>query len=218
MKRTLTILGILVLAFSIAAGPAGAKKKKTYCQKQGSSAKAKLKMKRNGFYVFLEKSKYSFMICQDKPKFRASFSLPARGDKMSQLRVIKKKCAVFAARGSSHNPQVFRFDFKNFTSNNGQASVYEVGYNQGPSTLLSLGLSSNCVSAYGQRVNGVPGISVQGLGTFGYTGLVSAPVGKDATDKELAAAKIAGSADSATVTWTEAGVAKSFVYNKPAGY
>lgn len=224
MKRALIILGACLLVGALVTAPgtsaqtaqvAKKKKKKTYCQKTGAAVKAKLKAKSNGFYVYLEKGGYSVMICQDKPKFYGSFSLDAKGDKVSQLHVVKKKCAIYAERGSTHNPKTYAFNFSDFTSGNGQASVYEVGYQQGPSSLLGLGLSQNCAAVYGVRVNGVGQIIAKGTSAFGYTGALQAPVGSGITDKELAGVKIAGTGSTATVSWTEGGQAKTYVYQQP---
>ena len=90
-----------------------AKKKKTYCQKSASYVKGKLKAKSNGFSVYLEKNGSIILICQDKPKFYAEFSI-TKGDKLSQLRVSRKKCAILKVQGPTHNPQVYLFDFVNF--------------------------------------------------------------------------------------------------------
>lgn len=219
MKRALIILGVCVLAASIIVSPAGAKKKKTFCQKTGSAKKAKLKAKSKGFYVYLEKGNSTFMVCQDKPKFFGSFGLQAKGDKISQLKVVKKTCAVFVARGGTHNPQVWQFNFSDFKKGNAaQAAINEFGYGRGSAALSGLALSNNCVVAYGGRVNGQPQIVVKGTSAFGYTGQLNAPVGPNITDKELAAVKITGSGATATATWTEAGQPKTYVYTKPAGY
>lgn len=224
MKRALTILGLCLTATALVAVPATSaptaqtakKKKKTYCQKVGSNAKAKLKAKSMGFYVFVEPGLSSVLICQDKPKFYGSFGLEAKGDKVSQLRVIKKKCAIFSARGSSHNPQIYAFDFENFKKGNAaQASIYTVGYGQPSAALISSALSPNCVSAYGERVNGAPQITVKGTSAFGYTGQLQAPVGANATDNDLGTVKVTGSGNTATVTWTEGGQPKSYVYQQP---
>lgn len=193
------------------------KKKQTYCQKIAKPVGGKLKGKSKGFSVYVEKGGYLMLICQDKPKFYGEFSI-TKGDKISDLRVVSKKCAVVKTSGSSHNPQVYLFEFADFLAKNGQASIYTTGYGQASASLEQLVLSPNCVAAMGERVNGAPQITVIGTGAFGYTGNVKAPVGPNTTDKELAAVKITGSGDSATVTWTEAGVPKSFVYSKPAGY
>lgn len=147
-------------------------------------------------------------------KFYGEFSI-TKGDKISDLHVVSKKRAVVKTTGSSHNRQVYLFEFADFLAKNGQASIYTTGSGQTSASLLQLVLSPNCVAAMGERVNGVPQITVVGTGAFGYTGNLKAPVGPSATDKELAAVKITGSGDSATVTWTEGGVPKSFVYAKP---
>lgn len=202
-----------VLASQTDTATVAKKKKKTYCQKQGAGVKAKLKAKSHGFYVFAEKGGYGILICQDKPKFYGSFSTP-KGDKISTLRVSAKKCAGVEVRGATHNPNVYFFDFADFLNNNGQASIYEVGRGQAPGTgsLESFNLSSNCVAAFGQRVNGVPQIVVKGTGAFGYTGEIYPRVGPNMTDKELAAVKIAASGATATASWTESGVKHTFVY------
>lgn len=224
MKKTLGLIlvGLIVVialpSTVVASQPDSAsvakKKKQTYCQKIAKPVGGKLKAKSKGFSVYVEKGGYLMLICQDKPKFYGEFSL-AKGDKLSGLRVVTKKCAVVKSTGPSHNPQVYLFEFADFLAKNGQASIYTTGYGQPSADLLSLVLSPNCVAAMGERVNGVPQITVVGTGAFGYTGNVKAPVGPNTTDKELAAVKIAGSGDSATVTWTEGGVPKSFVYAKP---
>lgn len=192
-------------------------KKKTYCQRTGASIKAKLKATSLGFYVFLEKGGSLFLICQDKPKFYGEFSITA-GDKISTLRVTRKKCAVLKVTGKTHNPQVFMFNFANFLAKNGQAGVYTAGYGQPAASIEQVVLSKNCVTAFAERVNGVPGIAVQGTSAFGYTGNLRPAVSPNMTDKELAAVKISGDGATATVSWTEAGVPKSFEYAKPAGF
>lgn len=194
-----------------------AKKKKTYCQRTGASVKAKLKGKSHEFYAFAEKGGYGILICQDKPKFTGGFSM-TKGDKISTLRVTARKCAVLKVEGPTHNPQAFMFDFANFLSKNGQAAVYTAGYQQPTATIEQIVLSNNCVAAFAERVNGIPGIAVQGTGAFGYTGTNRPAVSASMTDKELAAVKISGSGASATVNWTEAGVPRTFTYVKPAGF
>lgn len=195
-----------------------AKKKKTYCQRTGAAQKAKLKGKSHGFYVFAEKGGYGMLICQDKPKFTGPFSI-TKGDKISAPLVSAKKCAAVKVTGSSHNPQVFLFTFSDFLSKNGQASIYEAGRGTGlAASLLQISLSSNCVVAFGERVGGVPQVVLKGTSAFGYTGELRQPVSPNMTDKELAAVKISGSGATATATWTDAGVPKTFTYVKPAGF
>ena len=196
---------------------AAKKKKKTYCQKTASSVKGKLKGKSHGFSGYLEKSGSLILVCQDKPKFYGEFSI-TKGDKVSGLRVSSKKCAIVKVTGSSHNPQVYLFDFADFLTGSRQASVYTTGEGQPSASLIQLALSRNCVAAFGERVNGVPRITVKGTNAFGYTGALNPPVGPTMTDKELAAVKISGSGTSATVTWTEGGVPKSWAYAAPARY
>ena len=85
--------------------------------------------------------------------------------------------------------------------------------------MQKLSLSNNCVAAIGSRVNGLPKVEVQGINAFGYTGQLTLSTAANMTDKELADIKVTGSGLSATVTWTEGGVTKSYVYAKPAnGY
>lgn len=224
MKKTLGLILVGLIAVvavpsaGIASSPdsaVAAKKKKTYCQKTGASQKAKLKGKSHGFYVFAEKGGYGMLICQDKPKFSGPFSV-TKGDKIWAPLVSARKCAAVKVTGSSHNPQVFLFDFADFLAKNGQASVYEAGRGSGlAASLLRVSLSSNCVAAYGQRVGGVPQVVLQGTSAFGYTGQLNQTVNPNMTDKELAAVKIVSSGATATATWTEAGTPKSFVYAKP---
>jgi hypothetical protein len=221
MKRALLILGLCLVAAAvtastsaIAAGTATtAKKKKTYCQKQAAGVKAKLFAKSHKFYVFKEKGGASILICQDKPKFFASFGTDP-GAKYSQLRVSAKKCAIVTSKPPNENADVFAFDFANFTSkgNSGSASVFQVGYDQGPAVLLQTALSANCVSAYGIRVNGVPQIAVKGTSAFGYTGTLYPKIGANMTDKELADVKVVGSGATATLSWSESGVKHTYVY------
>jgi hypothetical protein len=189
------------------------KKKKTYCQRTGASVKAKLKGKSHGFYAFAEKGGYGILICQDKPKFTGVFSLE-QGDKISGLQVSPKKCAGVEVRGPAHNPIVYLFDFVDFLTGNGQASVYQVGQGLAPGTgsLVQFKLSSNCVAVFGQRVAGVPQIVVKGTNVFGYTGAIYPRVGPNMTDKELAEVKITASGATATASWTESGVKHTFVY------
>ncbi|MBJ7459145.1 MAG: hypothetical protein JHD02_08160 [Thermoleophilaceae bacterium] len=194
-----------------------AKKKKTYCQKSASYVKGKLKAKSNGFSVYLEKSGSIILICQDRPKFYGEFSI-TKGDKLSQLRVTRKKCAILKIQGPTHNPQVYLFDFVNFLNKNGQAAIFTAGVGQPSATLDRIELSSNCVAAFAGRVNGVPQLTVKGTTTFGYTGEIHPSVSPSMTDKELAAVKISGTGASATVTWTEAGVPKSYTYVIPPGF
>jgi hypothetical protein len=228
MKRTLGFLLIALIAATalpsavLASQPDSAtiakKKKKTYCQKAGGNVKAKLKGKSHSFYVYLEKGGNSILICQDKPKFFGSFSIE-KGDKVSDLRVSAKKCAAVEATGASHNPQVYLFDFANFVGTNAaQASIYTTGYGEPSASLIGIALSQNCVAAFGERVNGIPRITVKGTSAFGYTGALTPPVSPTMTDKELAAVKISGSGKNATATWTEGGVPKSFAYVEPARY
>ncbi|MGH2906664.1 MAG: hypothetical protein ACRDKI_07825 [Solirubrobacterales bacterium] len=227
MRRLLTlgivgliaVLAVPVTSSAIAGGHAQIakkkkKKKKTYCEKQAKTVKAKLLGKSNGFYVFREKGGGTTLLCQDKPKFYGSMSWNV-GDKLGALQVVKKKCALYAAVGSGHNPQIYGINFADFLSHNGQASVYEVGYGA-TGQLFKVAVSSNCVGVYGTKVDGVPQIVVKGNSAFGYTGTIYPPVGDGITDKELANVKIATtSPTSATVTWTAAGVPKSYLYVKP---
>jgi hypothetical protein len=226
MKKTLGL--ILVALVAVIALPSAvlaaqtdsattAKKKKTYCQKTASSVKGKLKGKSHGFSVYVEKGGSLILVCQDKPKFYGEFSI-TKGDKVSGLRVSAKKCAIVKVTGSSHNPLVYLFDFADFLTGSRQASIYTSGPGQPSASLVQHVLSRNCVAAFGERVNGVPQITVKGTDAFGYTGALNPPVSPTMTDKELAAVKISGSGTSATVTWTEGGVPKSWVYAEPARY
>lgn len=219
MRRLMILVCLgLIAALAIPAG-AGAKKKKTYCQKQGSSVKAKLLAKSNGFYVYREKGGGTVLLCQDKPKFFGSMSWE-RGAKLGKLLVVKKKCAIYSQLGKT-NPKIYAINFADFLSKNGQASVNEIGYGA-TGQLLGMNLSQNCVGAHGTKVNGVPQIVVQGTSAFGYTGLVKLPVAAGMTDKELANVKVAGSTfgagATATAAWTEAGVPKSYVYTAQTRY
>ncbi|MBJ7354067.1 MAG: hypothetical protein JHC98_04515 [Thermoleophilaceae bacterium] len=193
------------------------KKKKTYCQKAAKSVKGKLKGKSHGFSIYVEGNGSLILICQDKPKFYGEFSI-TKGDKLSSLRVSPKKCAVVKVAGGGHNDQVYLFSFDFFLSGNGQASIYTVGYGQASGTNVKLALSSNCVAAFGNRVNGLPQVEVQGTNAFGYTGQIKIPTGANMTDKELAAVQIKAAGATAIVTWTEGGVPKSYTYAKPAGF
>lgn len=193
------------------------KKKKTYCQKTAKTVKGKLKGKSHGFSIYVEGNGSLILICQDKPKFYGEFSI-TKGDKLSSLLVSSKKCAVVKVTGPSHNDQVYLFSFDFFLSGNGQASIYTVGYEQPSGKNLGLALSRNCVAAFGNKVNGLPQIEVQGTNAFGYTGQIKVPTGANMTDKELAAVKIVGTGTTATVTWTEGGQPKSYEYFKPAGF
>jgi hypothetical protein len=222
MKRALVLATCLIAALALASAAAAntattAKKKKTYCQKQAASIKAKLKGKSHGFYAYAEKGGTGILICQDKPKFTGEFSVD-KGDKISTLRVAPKKCAGVAFRGPTHNPEVYLFNFADFLSGNGSASVFQTAYDQPPGTasLVQFNLSSNCVAVFGQRVAGVPQVVVKGTSAFGYTGGIFPVVSANMTDKELGAVKISGSGDTAKASWTDAGVPKSYVYtNSP---
>ncbi len=215
------IAAIAVPAAVLASQPNSAtvaKKKKTYCQKTGASIKAKLRGKSHGFYAFVEKNGYGILICQDKPKFTGEFTMD-KGDTISTLRVSAKKCAALQVTGKAHNPQVFLFTFSDFLANNAQAAIYEAGRGSGATAVLfQVALSSNCVVAFGQRVGGVPQVVIKGTSAFGYTAELSQPVSASMTDKELAGVKISGSGATATASWTDAGVAKSATYSKPAGF
>jgi hypothetical protein len=214
----LTSLGlVVVVAFgALLPGVSAAKKKKTYCQKNGSAVKAKLLGKSKGFYVYREKGGGTVLLCQDKPKFYGSMSWE-QGAKLGKLLVVKKKCAVYPQLGKG-NPQIYQINFKDFTSGNGQAGVLEVGYGS-TGQLLGLSLSTNCALAFGAKVAGVPQIAVKGTSAFGYTGTLYPPVGAGITDKELANVKIgATGTGAATVSWTAAGVPHTYAYSIPAGY
>lgn len=220
--RRITMLACLSLIAAVAIAPGSAtakKKKKTYCQKQGSSVRAKLLAKSNGFYVYREKGGATVLLCQDKPKFFGSTSWE-RGARLGRLIVVKKKCAIYSQLGSG-NPKVYAINFADFLSRNGQASVREIGFG-GSGQLLGMSLSQSCVGAYGTRVNGVPQIAVAGTSVFGYTGALYPPVSASATDKELANVRVSGTTvgagATATVTWSEAGVPKSYVYMAQTRY
>ncbi|MGK2877596.1 MAG: hypothetical protein ACSLFF_03310 [Solirubrobacterales bacterium] len=224
MKRILSLLLVgLIVAIAVpsavmASQPDTAttvKKKRTYCQRTGASIKAKLKAKSKRFYVYLEKGGSIILICQDKPKFYGEFSI-GTGDTVSTLRVSTKRCAVVKVTGKTHNPQLYLFSFADFLAKNGQASIYTSGFGQPSASIEQVALSRNCVAATAERVNGVPGIAVQGTSAFGYTGTLRPPISPNMTDNELAAVKIFGTGASATVSWTEAGVAKTYVYAEPA--
>jgi hypothetical protein len=129
---------------------------------------------------------------------------------------VKKRCAFYSGLGSGHNPLVYSVNFADFLAKNGQATIYTVGYGQPSGELLKLAVSSNCVAVLATKVNGVPQIVVKGNSAFGYTGVVTPPVGAGITDDELKGVKIeATSATSATVTWTAGGVPMTYVYAKP---
>jgi hypothetical protein len=193
------------------------KKKKTYCQKTAKTVKGKLKGKSHGFSVYLEKNGSLILICQDKPKFYGEFSI-TKGDKLSNLVVSPKKCAVVKVSGPTHNDQVYLFSFDFFLTGNGQASIFTAGYQQPTGLVKGLALSTNCVAAMGTRVNGLPQIEVQGTNAFGYTGQIHPPTGASMTDKELADVKVVTTGATATVKWSEGGQPKTFIYAKPAGF
>jgi hypothetical protein len=222
MKRALILASCLIAALALATAATAdtatiAKKKKTYCQKQGASAKAKLSAKSHGFYLYKEKGNASVLICQDRPKFFASFGTDL-GAKYSQLRVSPKKCAIFTSKPPNQNPEVYAFNFSDFTAKppNGQGSIYIVGYQQPSATLIETSLSTNCVAGYGMRINGIPQVAVEGTSAFGYTGTIYPKVGANMTDKELAGVKVTGTgtgaSDTATLSWTESGVKHTYVY------
>lgn len=213
----IAVLAVPATSVALSDGPAmtAKKKKKSYCEKQGKGNKAKLLGKSESFYIYREQGGASVMLCQDKPKFYGSMAW-TNGDKLGTLAVVKKKCAFYSALGSSHNPQVYSVNFADFLTKNAQASGYTVGYGQPTGELVKLAVSSNCVAVMATKVNGAPQIVVEGNSAFGYTGVITPPVGDGITDNELASVKIATtSATSATVTWTAAGVPMSYVYAKP---
>lgn len=217
-KLTLLACVALIAALAIPTAAEAKKKKKTYCQKNGSAVKAKLLAKSNGFYVYREKGGGTVLLCQDKPKFYGSMSF--EGTKVGKLLVVKKKCAIYSVLGKG-NPKIYAINFADFLSRNGQASVFEVGFGA-TGQLLGMSLSQSCAAAYGTKVNGVPQIAVKGTSAFGYTGTLYPPVSTNITDKELANVKISGSATgtgaTATVTWTDGGVPKSYVYQAQSRY
>ncbi len=227
MRRLLILACLGLLAAAAIPTSAGAsaphaviaKKKKTYCQKTGSKVKAKLLAKSNGFYVYRERGGGTVLLCQDKPKFFGSMSW-AKGAKLGKLLVVKKKCAIYSQLGKG-NPQVYAINFKDFLTQNGQASVYEVGYGS-TGQLLGMALSQNCVTALGAKVAGVPQIVAKGTSVFGYTGILYPQVSPGISDKELAGVKVSGTAvgagATATVTWSEAGAQKSYVYQAQSRY
>jgi hypothetical protein len=218
MKRALTLAACLVTALAITSAATAdtakiAKKKKTYCQKQGASIKAKLKGKSHGFYVYAEKGGAGILLCQDKPKFTGDFSMD-QGDKISDLKVSAKKCAGFRVSGKAHNPEVYLFNFSDFLSGNGQGSIYEAGRDLTPGTasIQKFALSTNCVAAFGQWVAGVPQVVVKGTSAFGYTGEIYPRIGPNTTDKELGALSVESSGATATASWSESGVKHTYVY------
>lgn len=221
-------LALLALAIPVAANagsaeePASAAKKKlSYCQKQGKSKKGKLfgKVKDAKFFLYTKKKPTEYFFCSESPKYSGTIEAWDGIKKTSNLKAVKNNCAIFYTEGTPTTDLysgekelkiVAAKFFKKGAVKQTQGSV--IGKKDETVSLESLSLAKNCVFAAGYMLNGVPTLKTAGIGNFPYQGFVTRTL-TGATAAELKAVKVTmTSATSATVSWTQGGVPKSLNY------
>ncbi len=202
-----------------------AKKKLSYCQKKGKAAKGTLfsKVKAAKFFLYIQKGKRDYFFCSESPKYTGQIAEWAGIKKTSHLRAVKNNCAIFFSEskqgpgyddGAKYLKIVSAQYFRKGSKLPKQTSASRLGTKDQTVTLQSLTVAKNCVYAAGYTLNGVSTILMAGTGDFGYTGRIERSI-PAASAAELKAIKVTyNSATSSTISWTEAGVPKSFEYVK----
>lgn len=229
--RSLTLvlaLALLALAVPLAIASPDAshqasisKKKQSYCQKKIKLAKAKLKSKDKAakFYLAISKNKTSYVFCSESPKFSGTIAEFDGIKKTSHLRAVKNNCAIFYSEskqgsgwdaGAKELKIVSAKFFKKGAVKQTNGSI--IGKKDETVSMASLSLSKNCVFAAGYFLNGVPTISIAGIGDFPYGGFYDRPI-PGASAAELKSIKINYVSKTAVqVTWSQAGVPKVLNY------
>jgi len=229
--RSLTLvlaLALLALAVPLAVASPDAshqastsKKKKSYCQKKISKEKGKStrKVKSAKFYLAITKRPTEYFFCSEAQKFSGSIAAWDGIKKTSHLRAVKNNCAIFyseSKKGSSFDSGykslkiVEAKQFKKGAVN--QTFASNLGKSDEKVSLVSLTLAKNCVFAAGYVLDGVPMISIAGIGNFPYGGFYDRPI-VGASVAELKSIKVKYiSKVAAQVTWTQGGVPKALNY------
>lgn len=237
MKLRLVLLAIFALALAVPSGIAVAdtegastvttakkKKKLSYCQKKGKTAKGKLvgKVKSAKFFLYTTKRPTEYFFCSESPKYSSGIAEWSGIKKTSHLRAVKNNCAIFfseSKQGSGINdgakylkiiPAKF---FRKGSSYAKQTQAARLGTKAEAVELVTLDLAKNCVFAAGYLKNGVPYMQIVGTGDFPYGGQKEAPIA-GATAADLKNIKVtADSPTQATITYTAGGVPRSVIYS-----
>ncbi|MFT4048315.1 MAG: hypothetical protein QM648_00575 [Solirubrobacterales bacterium] len=230
IRSLVPLLAVSALAIPVAAsadqtGPSAqiAKKKLSYCQKKGKKAKGKLvsKDKSAKFFLYVTKRPTEYYFCSESPKFDGGIAAWDGIKKTSHLRVAKKNCAVWyseqapSTRYDSNWKYVKIVPFKFFRKGSAypeQTQTARLGDTSEAIAVQNIAIAKNCVWAAAYTKNGAPYLTISGSGDFGYTGKIdlAAP---GASLAELKAVKVTyDSPTQSTVSWTQGGTAKTYVY------
>ncbi len=200
------------------------KRKQTWCQKKGKSAKGKLvsKVKAAKFFLYTTKRPTEYFFCSESHKFTGTIAEWGGIKKTSHVRAVKKNCAVFfseSKRGSGWDAGAkylkvipYKF-FRKGSKYPKQTQAGQLGAKDDAVTVYSVSLAKNCVVAVAYAKNGVPTLRITGVGDFGYQGWVTREI-PGATIAELKKVRVVyNNKDSATVKWTQGGVPNTYDYN-----
>jgi len=230
MKLRSLILALALLALAVPVAIASSdstqpasisKKKKSYCEKKIKLAKATLKSKVKSakFYLAINKRFGIYVFCSESPKFSGTIAGFDGIKKTSHLRAVKNNCAIFYSEskqgsgwdaGSKELKIVSAKFFKKGAVKQTNGSI--LGRKDEKVSLASLSLAKNCVFAAGYYLDGVPTISIAGIGNFPYGGFYDRPI-VGASAAELKSIKVKYiSKTAAQITWSQAGVPKVLNY------
>jgi hypothetical protein len=188
------LLAALVVA--VAPTPAGAAKKKTYCQK--ATKGLKVVDKDGPITAYTQRNLYG--VCSDKLKRKTDISIKEPKQKVAQVYGTKSgKCAVVRL---SNTPSL---SFKDMKGNG--ANGYDVGTGAASASIGKVVLAANCVVAWVMTVDGTSTIRTQGI-------LPGSPVTEQdvvSTTEAIPAAslKVTARGKGVTIAWTQAGQAKT---------
>lgn len=220
-----TLVALLVASIALPVGAsahdaASAKKKKrSYCAAQAKQLKATsvAKVKSQKFFLFTNKKKTEYIYCSESPKRSGAISVSDGVAKTSQLRAVKGNCAVFYSETKTGVPfdagtkWLRSLPYSVLAKRLKFSTQRRIGLKTDVVKLIEIKLAKNCVYTATFKVNGAPKLVIDSTGRYSNYGDYREFDLTGATDAELKAVKIKpGARGAATITWTQAGIAKSF--------
>lgn len=230
IRSSLPFVLVLALAAPVAASTAApttapsngvtvAKKKRSYCAAQAKQRKASsvAKVKSQKFFLFTNKRKNEYFYCSESPKRSGTIASSEGIAKTSQLRAVKGNCAVFYSEMKPGVPfdagtkWLRSLPYSVLAKRSKFSTQRRIGLKADVVKLSQIKLAKNCVYTATFTVNGTPQLVVDSAGRYASYGAFRQFDLTGASDAELKAVKITpGARGSATITWTQAGVAKNY--------